>query len=109
MMDALDVVRIRPAMRSRANLDRRDNTPGKSHRGCRIGRDHDHDLDLFLLDRPFGLGQTVGRDMPSMGVCEGATRVWLDGEVTIPRCDRREAANNSVQPVGDSPKGIMVE
>ena len=103
MVGTLNLVRIRPAMRSRANLEWWRVASRKGDAGRRVGRDHYHDLDLPRLDPPRGLGKTVGRTVACGGVREPAAREWPNVEVAIPRRGRREAAHSSMQPVGDSP------
>src|SRR5258708_15580736 len=109
MGDVFDVVRIRPAMRSRANLDWLGSAPRKSYSGLRIRWDYNHNLDLPRLDRPSGLRQAVGRAVPCAGMRETAAWTWPDIEVAVPRTSRREAPHSAVQPVGNGAKGIVVE
>src|SRR5207247_7359040 len=109
MSITLDMVRIRPAMRSRANLNWHHLAAGKGHAGRRVGRDHNHDFNLSRLDRPRTLGCSVGRDVPRAGMGETAARAWPDLELAIARRGRGEAAYRAMQPVGNSPEGVVVE
>src|SRR5437588_8837385 len=109
MAGAFDVIRIRPAMRSRANLDWFGIARRKSYSGLRIGRDHNRNLDLSRLDRPCALGQPVGGNIPRSRMGETTPWLWTDIEVAIPRTGRCKASHGAVQPIGDGAKGIVVE
>ena len=107
MVGVFDVIRIRPAMRSRANLDWFSIAPRKSYIGLRIRRDHNHNLDLPRFDRPPGLGQTVGGNMPCSRMGETTSWLWPDIEVAIPRTGRREATHGAVQPATVHPATVQ--
>src|SRR2546430_13128395 len=96
-------------MRSRGNLDWFRVILGKNHAGRRIGWNHDHYLDLLLLNRPRGLGQTIVSDVSYAGVSETTSRMWPYGKVAITRCSGCKTTYGTVQPIGNSPKGIVVE
>ncbi len=109
LKDAFEVVGIRPAMRPRSDLDRLSVAPRKGHAGRRVGRHHHLDLDLLSLDRPPGLGQAVGGDVPGPGTGETTSRIRPDSDVTIRGSGRCQTSHCAVQPVGDSSQGVVVE
>ena len=109
MADTLDAIRIRPAMRSRANLDGFCVVPGKGDAGCCVGRHHDHDLDPPRLDRPRALGKAVGCNVLCASMRETAARTWPYIKLPIPRSGRRQTTHPAMQPVGHSSQGIVIE
>src|SRR5438128_194750 len=109
MADTLDGIRIRPVMPSRANLDGFCVVPGKGDAGCRVGRHHDHDLDLPSLDRPRALGQAVGSPVLCASMRETTAWPWLYIKVPIPRRSRCQTTHPAMQPVGHGSQGIVVE
>src|SRR5437879_9041508 len=109
MATTLDMVRIRPVMPSRANLDGCSTACWQDHTGHRVGRDLDLDLEPPRLGCPRAPGQALRSNVLYASMRETAASAWPHIKLSIPRSGRRQTAHRAMQPVGDGSEGVVVE
>src|SRR3989442_3800729 len=109
MATTLDVVRIRPVMPSRANLDGCSTACWQDHTGHCVGRDLDLDLDPPRLDRPRAPGQAIRSNVLYASMRETGAWTWPHIKLAIPRSCRRQTAHCAMQPIGHGSQGVVVE
>src|SRR5579871_321057 len=78
--------------------------------GCsRVRRDSHSEMKSLAIDLPVGGDLSVERLIGRGGEGQPSSGLWLEDDMPIPRRARRNARDDLIEPVADSPIGIVVQ
>src|SRR5579872_3711857 len=82
---------------------------GDDHGCSRVGRNGHSELKSLAIDLPAGSDLAIERLIGRGGEGQTSSGLWLEYGMSITRRARRNARNDLIEPVADSPIGIVVQ